>query len=119
MANLLAAAPRLDAVFNHDDDQNIGAEAAAAQANRTEFFIVGNACSNIMLKHIKDGDARIEADATFTAAISGTAVALAPLIAQGRQSEDMAGLPIPSQMLIDSELVTRENVDQYAKFGWD
>ncbi|HEX8498599.1 MAG TPA: substrate-binding domain-containing protein, partial [Actinomycetales bacterium] len=65
MANLLAAAPRLDAVFNHDDDQNIGAEAAAAQANRTEFFIVGNACSNIMLKHIKDGDARIEADVTF------------------------------------------------------
>ena len=59
MANLLAAAPRLDAVFNHDDDQNIGAEAAAAQASRTEFFIVGTACSNTMLKHIKDGDARI------------------------------------------------------------
>jgi len=26
---------------------------------------------------------------------------------------------MPSQMLIDSELVTKENVDQYAKFGWD
>lgn len=119
MANLLAAAPRLDAVFNHDDDQNVGAEAAAAQAGRTEFFIVGNACSNIMLKHIKDGDARIEADVTFTPAISGTAVSLARLIAQGRLSADLAGLPIPSQMLIDSELVTRDNVDQYAKFGWD
>jgi len=119
MANLLAAAPRLDAVFNHDDDQNIGAEAAAAQANRTEFFIVGTACSNTMLKHIKDGDGRIEADITFTPAISATAVSLARLIAQGRLPSDLAGLPMPSQMLIDSELVTKANVDKYAKFGWD
>ncbi len=119
MANLLAAAPRLDAVFNHDDDQNVGSEAAAAQAGRTEFFIVGTACSNVMLDHIRKGDARIEADITFTPAISGTAVAMARLIAQGRSSADLAGLPIPSNMLIDSELVTRDNVDQYAKFGWD
>lgn len=119
MANLLAAAPRLDAVFNHDDDQNIGSEAAAKQANRTEFFIVGTACSNTMLKHIKDGDARIAADITFTPAISAAAVSLARLIAQGRLPSDLAGLPMPSQMLIDSELVTKENVDQYAKFGWD
>ncbi len=119
MANLLAAAPRLDAVFNHDDDQNIGSEAAAAQANREEFFIVGTACSNTMLEHIKKGDARIEADITFTPAISGTAVALARLIAQDRTPTDLAGLPVPSQMLIDSVLVTKDNVDTYAKFGWD
>lgn len=119
MANLLAAAPRLDAVFNHDDDQNIGSEAAAAQANRKEFFIVGNACSNTMLKHIKDGDARIEADVTFTPAISGTAVSLARLIAQGRSPEDLAGLPMPSLILIDSQLVTKDNVDQFQQFGWD
>jgi ribose transport system substrate-binding protein len=119
MANLLAAAPRLDAVFNHDDDQNIGSEAAAAQANRTEFFIVGNACSNTMLKHIKDGDARIEADVTFTPAISATAVSLARLIAQGQSIPDLAGLPMPSLILIDSQLVTKENVDQFSQFGWD
>ncbi|MCW2556827.1 MAG: sugar transporter substrate-binding protein [Mycobacterium sp.] len=119
MANLLAAAPKIDAVFNHDDDQNIGSEAAAKQANRTEFFIVGNACSNIMLKHIKDGDARIEADVTFTPAISATAVSLARLIAQGRLIPDLAGLPLPSNLLIDSELVTKANVDQFTKFGWD
>jgi ribose transport system substrate-binding protein len=119
MANLLAAAPKLDAVFNHDDDQNIGSEAAAKQAGRTEFFIVGNACSNTMLKHIKDGDARIEADVTFTPAISATAVSMARLIAQGRSMEDLAGLPMPSNMLIDSDLVTKDNVAQFEKFGWD
>jgi ribose transport system substrate-binding protein len=119
MANLLAAAPKLDAVFNHDDDQNIGSEAAAKQAGRTEFFIVGNACSNTMLKHIKDGDARIEADVTFTPAISATAVSMSRLIAQGRSMEDLAGLPMPSNMLIDSDLVTKENVAQFEKFGWD
>jgi ribose transport system substrate-binding protein len=119
MANLLAAAPKLDAVFNHDDDQNIGSEAAAKQANRTEFFIVGTAASNTMLKHIKDGDARIEADVTFTPAISATAVSMARLIAQGRTMDDLAGMPLPSYMLIDSELVTKDNVAQYEKFGWD
>ena len=119
MANLLAAAPRLDAVFNHDDDQNIGSEAAAVQASRKEFFIVGNACSNTMLKHIRNGDARIEADVTFTPAISATAVSLARLIAQGRSPEDLAGLPMPSLILIDSQLVTKDNVDQFAQFGWD
>ena len=119
MANLLAAAPKLDAVFNHDDDQNIGSEAAAKQANRTEFFIVGTAASNTMLKHIKDGDARIEADVTFTPAISATAVSMARLLAQGRTMEDLAGLPLPSNMLIDSDLVTKDNVAQYEKFGWD
>jgi ribose transport system substrate-binding protein len=118
MANLLAAAPRLDAVFNHDDDQNIGSEAAAAQANRSEFFTVGVAASTAMLEHIKKGDARIEADVTFTPAISGTAVSMARLIAQGRTSDDLAGLPLPSSMLIDSELVTKDNVAQFEKFGW-
>jgi len=119
MANLLAAAPHLDAVFNHDDDQNIGSEAAAKQAGRKEFFIVGNACSNTMLEHIKKGDARIEADVTFTPKISATAVSMARLIAQGRSMEDLAGLPMPSNMLIDSALVTKDNVDQYESFGWD
>jgi ribose transport system substrate-binding protein len=72
-----------------------------------------------MLKHIKNGDARIQADVTFTPAISATAVSMARLIAQGRTSDDLAGLPLPSNMLIDSVLVTKSNVDQFAKFGWD
>jgi ribose transport system substrate-binding protein len=72
-----------------------------------------------MLKHIKNGDARIEADVTFTPAISATAVSMARLIAQGRTMADLAGLPMPSNMLIDSELVTKDNVAQFEKFGWD
>lgn len=119
MANLLAAAPKIDAVFNHDDDQNIGSEAAASQANRKEFFVVGNALSNTMIKHIKAGDARIEADVTFTPAISATAVSMARLIAKGETMPELAGLPMPSNMLIDSELVTKENVANFEKFGWD
>ncbi len=119
MANLLAAAPKIDAVFNHDDDQNIGSEAAAAQAGRKEFFVVGNALSNTMIKHIKAGDARIEADVTFTPAISATAVSMARLIAKGETMPELAGLPMPSNMLIDSELVTKENVANFEKFGWD
>ena len=72
-----------------------------------------------MLKHIKNGDARIEADVTFTPAISGTAVALARQLAQGSSPADLAGLPMPSLVLIDSELVTKDNVAEFEKFGWD
>jgi ribose transport system substrate-binding protein len=56
---------------------------------------------------------------TFTPAISATAVSMARLIAQGRSMPDLAGLPMPSNMLIDSELVTKDNVAQFEKFGWD
>ena len=42
-ANLLQAAPKLDALWNHDDDQGIGVLAAIKQASRSEFFMVGGA----------------------------------------------------------------------------
>ena len=81
-----------------------GKQEKVAQGDRVDVELLG----------VEDG-----ADVTFTPAISGTAVSLARLIAQGRQLPDLAGLPVPSQMLIDSELVTRDNVDQFTKFGWD
>jgi ribose transport system substrate-binding protein len=46
-------------------------------------------------------------------------VPLARLIAQGRGPRDLAGLTMPSLILIDSQSVTKENVDQYIQFGWD
>ena len=43
VANLLQAAPKLDALWNHDDDQGIGVLAAIQQAGRSEFVMVGGA----------------------------------------------------------------------------
>ena len=44
-AQLLQALPKIDAIWNHDDDQGIGVLAAIKQANRKEFFMVGGAGS--------------------------------------------------------------------------
>ena len=44
-ANLLQAAPKIDAVWNHDDDQGVGVLAAIDNAGRDEFIMVGGAGS--------------------------------------------------------------------------
>ena len=40
-ADLLKAAPHIDALWNRDDDQGIGVMAAINQAGRDEFIMVG------------------------------------------------------------------------------
>src|SRR5690625_2342767 len=40
-SNLLQAAPEIDAVWNHDDDQGVGVLSAIDNAGRDEFFMVG------------------------------------------------------------------------------
>jgi ribose transport system substrate-binding protein len=42
-SQLLSAAPKIDAIWNHDDDQGLGVLAAIAAAGRDEFFMVGGA----------------------------------------------------------------------------
>ncbi|MGH3423750.1 MAG: substrate-binding domain-containing protein, partial [Nocardioidaceae bacterium] len=44
-SNLLQAAPKIDAIWNHDDDQGVGVMAAIENAGRDEFFMVGGAGS--------------------------------------------------------------------------
>ena len=44
-ANLLQAEPKIDIIWNHDDDQGVGVMAAFENADRDEFFIVGGAGS--------------------------------------------------------------------------
>ena len=44
-ANLLQAAPKIDGLWNHDDDQGVGVLAAIENAGRDEFVMVGGAGS--------------------------------------------------------------------------
>ena len=44
-ANLLQAAPKIDGLWNHDDDQGVGVMAAIEAAGRDEFVMVGGAGS--------------------------------------------------------------------------
>ncbi len=52
-SNLLQAAPKIDALWNHDDDQGLGVLAAIEQAGRDEFIMVGGAGSKNMMDLIK------------------------------------------------------------------
>ncbi|MDT7580016.1 MAG: ribose transport system substrate-binding protein, partial [Pseudonocardiales bacterium] len=76
-ANLLQAAPRLDAVWNHDDDQGIGVLAAIQQAGRSEFFMVGGAGSANAMRAIQADNTVLKATVTYPPTMAGSAVALA------------------------------------------
>src|SRR3954463_13553664 len=54
-SNLLQAAPKIDIIWNHDDDQGVGVKAAFDNANRHEFAFIGGAGSANAMRWIKDG----------------------------------------------------------------
>ncbi|MEV4756489.1 substrate-binding domain-containing protein [Micromonospora sp. NPDC049559] len=117
-ANLLQSAPKLDAVWNHDDDQGIGVLAAMKQAGRNEFFMVGGAGSRNAMDSIKKGDTPLRATVTYSPTMASSAVSIARLIAQGRGMGDLAELQVPKTIVLASETITKENVDAYLPLGF-
>jgi ribose transport system substrate-binding protein len=118
MANLLQAAPKLDAVWNHDDDQGVGVLAAIQQAGRKEFFMVGGAGSRDAMDHIKAGDTVLTATVTYPPSMASSAIILARLIAQGKGMSDLVELQVPKQIVLQSETITKDNVDKYLPLGF-
>jgi ribose transport system substrate-binding protein len=117
-ANLLQAAPKIDAMWNHDDDQGVGVLAAIKQAGRTEFFMVGGAGSLDAMEHIKNGDSPLEATVTYPPTMASSAISLARLIAQGKGLSDLVELQVPKEIVLASETITKENVDKYMPLGF-
>lgn len=117
-ANLLQAAPRLDALWNHDDDQGVGVLAAINQAGRKEFFMVGGAGSAKVMQQIKADNTVLKATVTYSPSMSASAVALARLVANGRGMSDLAELAVPKEIRLSSETVTKENAADYLPLGF-
>jgi ribose transport system substrate-binding protein len=118
-ANLLQAAPRLDAMWNHDDDQGVGVLAAIQQANRSEFFMVGGAGSANAMRAIQADDTVLKATVTYPPTMAGSAVALARLVAQGRGMSDLVEQEVPASITLASATVTKDNVAQYLPLGFE
>jgi ribose transport system substrate-binding protein len=118
-ANLLQAAPRLDAVWNHDDDQGIGVLAAINQAGRNEFFMVGGAGSANAMREIQGDTGVLKATVTYSPSMASSAVALARLVAQGRGMSDLAEREVPASITLASATITRENVADYLPLGFE
>jgi ribose transport system substrate-binding protein len=117
-ANLLSGNPKIDALWNHDDDQGVGVLQAMQQAGRKEFFMVGGAGSLDAMEHIKAGDTPLEATVTYSPTMASSAISLARLVAQGRKLSELAELQVPKLIVLQSETITKSNVDTYLPLGF-
>lgn len=63
--NLLQAAPKIDYLWNHDDDQGVGVLAAIDNAGRDEFVMIGGAGSKNAMEAIKAGNSVLKATVIY------------------------------------------------------
>jgi ribose transport system substrate-binding protein len=112
-SNLLQAAPKIDALWNHDDDQGVGVLAAIDNAGRDEFFMVGGAGSANAMRSIQAGDSVLQATVIYPSTQAADGVRLARLLAQGKSLSDLTSQGIPRTTVLDAPVVTKDNVDDY------
>jgi ribose transport system substrate-binding protein len=117
-AQLLQALPKMDALWNHDDDQGIGVLAAINAANRNEFFMVGGAGSLKAIQDIQADSTVLKATVTYSPSMASSAISLARLIAQGKGMGDLVELQVPKEIILASETITKENAANYLKLGF-
>ncbi|PJE97330.1 sugar ABC transporter substrate-binding protein [Streptomyces carminius] len=117
-AQLLQAQPSFDALWNHDDDQGVGAERAIRQAGRDEFFMVGGAGSRHAMEAIEAGDGVLEATVLYPPTMAASAVDLARALGQGKGVGGLAEFEIPASLTLYSAIVTKDNVEEYLPTGF-
>ncbi|MFP7762319.1 substrate-binding domain-containing protein [Marisediminicola sp. LYQ134] len=112
-SQLLSAAPEIDAIWNHDDDQGIGVLAAIDAAGRDEFFMVGGAGSANAMREIESGDSVLQATVIYPSTQAADGIRLARLIAQDKAMSDLVEIEVPSRIVLNAPVVTGDNVDEY------
>lgn len=117
-ANLLQGNSKIDALWNHDDDQGVGVMAAIDSAGRSEFVMVGGAGSKGMMDKIKAGNTVLKATVLYSPSMAASAISLARLLVQSKGMADLAEHEIPASITTYSAVVTKENVDQYLDVGF-
>ncbi|MET0931132.1 MAG: substrate-binding domain-containing protein, partial [Aeromicrobium sp.] len=83
-ANLLQAAPKIDYLWNHDDDQGVGVLAAINNADRDEFTMIGGAGSADVMEAIKADDTVLKATVVYPSTQAADGVKLARLLVQDK-----------------------------------
>jgi ribose transport system substrate-binding protein len=118
MAQLLQAQSKFDALWNHDDDQGVGALRAIEQAGRDDFLMVGGAGAKSAMDAIKAGDGVLKATVLYPPTMAASAIDLARALGQGKGVGGLAEFEIPSSLTLYSAVVTKDNVDQYLPTGF-
>ena len=109
MIGLLTANPELDGVFTINDPQAIGADLAAKQLGRTDLFITSVDGAPDIEEALKSETLIEASSAQDPYKMAQMAVEVGYQIMQGTEPEQ-------DTILIPSDLITRDNVDQYK--GW-
>ncbi|GLX01771.1 substrate-binding domain-containing protein [Microtetraspora sp. NBRC 16547] len=118
-SNLLQAHKKIDAIWNHDDDQGIGVLAAIKEANRSEFIMVGGAGSANAMREIQSGSSVLAATVTYSPTMASSAIKLARLIAQGKGMSDLTENEVPQSITLASETITKDNAATYLPLGFE
>ena len=112
-SNLLQAAPKIDYLWNHDDDQGVGVMAAIQEAGRDEFTMIGGAGSQQVMEAIKKGDSVLKATVVYPSTQGADAIKLARLLVQQKAVDDLVEVEVPRKVQLFAPVVTSENVDEY------
>jgi ribose transport system substrate-binding protein len=115
---LLQALPKMDALWNHDDDQGIGVLAAINQTGRKEFLMVGGAGSKAAIQAIGADNSVLKATVTYSPSMASSAISLARLIGQNKGMSDLVELQVPKEITLASETITKANANNYLKLGF-
>ncbi|MBD9732412.1 substrate-binding domain-containing protein [Streptomyces sp. H28] len=118
MAQLLQAQPKIDALWNHDDDQGVGALRAIEQAGRDEFLMVGGAGALSAFEAIKADNGVLKATVLYPPTMAASAIDLARALGQEKGVGGLAEFEIPASLTCYSAVVDKENVDQYMSTGF-
>lgn len=116
-SNLLQAAPKIDILWNHDDDQGVGVMAALDQDNRHEMAFIGGAGSANAMRLIKEG--KMEATILYPPTQAADGIKVARLIVQGKGISDLVQVEVPRRIVLNAPVVTKENVDQYLPLAFE
>lgn len=119
MAQLLQAQKQFDALWNHDDDQGVGALRAIEQAGRDEFIMVGGAGAKSAMDAIKADGSVLKATVLYPPTMAASAIDLARALGQSKGVSGLSELEIPTSLTLYSAVVTKDNIDQYLPTGFN
>jgi ribose transport system substrate-binding protein len=105
--DMLTRFPEIDAIWASDDDMAEGVVAAVEQAGRADdLFIVGGAGKKEVIERVMNNDPLIPVDVTYPPSMIATAMQVTAL-------QYTSGAPVVGEYLLESELVTPENAEQF------
>ena len=111
--NLLQAAPKIDYLWNHDDDQGVGVLAAIENAGRDEFTMIGGAGSKNAMEASRPATACSRPRSSTRRPRPPTASSWPACWSRARRCRDLVEVEVPRTVQLYAPVVTADNVDQY------